>query len=372
MTSERERAANASPCAAARTILTFGIAAGLSVVVAIPSAAERYSARLLADVIRLEDAGTQTVVSIVPSVGDVAFSMTVKGQEILRFPFASVAEFRRQPALAGIPFMGPWANRLDEQAFYANGRKYSFNMALGNVRGAHPIHGLVSTTDRWRVVESKTDAKSAWTTSRLEFYRSPDWMAQFPFAHTVEVTHRLEDGVLEVATRIDNLSAEPMPVAIGFHPYFQLTDSTRDAWTIAIGARTEWLLSPDKLPTGGTRPIGRLFPDPSAIPLKEYDLDHVFGDLARDPSGRAVMALTGRRQKIEVVLGPNYRAVVVYAPSPAAPNPNGQNRNFVCFEPMAAITNALNLSQRGLYTDLQSIPPGGMWAERFWIRPDGF
>jgi aldose 1-epimerase len=38
--------------------------------------------------------------------------------------------------------MGPWINRLDEQAFYANGTRYPFDMALGNVRGAIPIHGF--------------------------------------------------------------------------------------------------------------------------------------------------------------------------------------------------------------------------------------
>ena len=32
------------------------------------------------------------------------------------------------------------------------------------------------------------------------------------------MTYRLRGGVLEVATSIVNLSAEPMPVAIGFHP----------------------------------------------------------------------------------------------------------------------------------------------------------
>ena len=127
-----------------------------------------------------------------------------------------------------------------------------------------------------------------------------------------------------------------MPVAIGFHPYFQLTDSPRDAWTISIGARTEWLLAPDKIPTGETRPIERLFTAPGAAPLKDYDLDHVFGDLIRDASGRAVMSVKGRSQRIDVAFGPNYRAAVVYAPSPDAPNPNAQNRNFICFEPMAS------------------------------------
>ena len=52
------------------------------------------------------------------------------------------------------------------------------------------------------------------------------------------MTYRLSDGTLEVETTIANMSAEPMPVSIGFHPYFQLTDSPRDEWTISLGART--------------------------------------------------------------------------------------------------------------------------------------
>jgi|KBSMisStandDraft_5_1062788.scaffolds.fasta_scaffold11972_6 aldose 1-epimerase len=339
---------------------------------AAPTAQGPYSVRRQDGVIQLEDARRQTIVSIAPAIGNLTFHMTVKGQEVLHFPYADLAAFKSRPGLAGIPFLAPWANRLDEQAFYANGKKFTLNMGLGNVRGAHPIHGFLSSTDRWQIVEAKSDANSSWVTSRLEFFREPEWMAQFPFAHTVEMTHRLQDGVLEIATRIHNLSAEPMPIAIGFHPYFRLTDSRREAWTISVAARTEWLLAPDKIPTGETRPIERLFPAPTAAALKDYDLDHVFGDLIRDASGRAVMSVKGASQRLDVVLGPNYRAVVIYAPSPDAPNPGGQDRNFICFEPMASITDALNLSQRGLYKELQSVAPGQTWEERFWVRASGF
>ena len=79
-------------------------------------------------------------------------------------------------------------------------------------------------------------------------------MRQWPFAHTVEITYRLADGVLEVVTAVENLSAEPMPVSIGFHPYFQLTDTPRDEWQVAVGAKTRWLLDARKLPTGETEP----------------------------------------------------------------------------------------------------------------------
>ena len=328
---------------------------------------QQYSADRTDDVVKLRDAKSETTVSILPSVGNVAFEMNIKGANVLRFPYASLDEFRKKPGLNGIPFLGPWANRLDEPAFYANGRKYNLNMELGNVKGNHPIHGFLSSAP-WQVVEARADDKSAWVTSRLEFFKQPTWMAQFPFAHTIDMTYRLENGVLEVRTLIQNLSAEPMPVSVGYHPYFQLTDSPRDDWTVSIAARTEWLLSPDKLPTGQTRPVEQLVPNPQQIRLRDFDLDHVFGELIRDAQGSAVMTVRGRSQKLDILIGPGYRAAVIYAPAPAG----GPNRNFICFEPMAGITNALNLAQRGLYNELQSIPPGGTWQESWWIRPSGF
>ena len=44
----------------------------------------------------------------------------------------------------------------------------------------------------------------------------------------------------------------------------------------------------------------------------------------------------------------------------------------MAFEPMVAITNALNLAQKGTYKDLQSIPPGESWEESFWVRTKGY
>jgi aldose 1-epimerase len=331
--------------------------------IAAPVSAQPYSARRNGDVVQLEDAKTQTVVSIVPAVGDVVFEMKVKGQNVLRWPYKSVEEFKTRPTLSGIPFLGPWANRLDQQAFYANGRKYAFDMELGNVRGAIPIHGFLASTNLWQVVEVKADSSSAWLTSRLDFYRQPMWMKQWPFAHTIEITHRLQDGVLEVGTTITNMSAEPMPVAIGFHPYFQLTDSPRDEWTIAIGARTHWLLAPNKVPTGETEPIEQLFHNPQAARLSEHNLDDVFGDLVRDARGRAVMSVAGKSQRLEVAVGPNYRSIVIWSPRTA---------DFICFEPMAGVTDAVNLAHQGLYKELQSISPGGTWRESFWVKPGGF
>lgn len=364
---------------------------------ALPPGAPTYDARRAGDIVRLEDRERQVVVSILTSVGNIAYDMSVKGQRILRFPFATVDEFRANPrGLHGIPLMAPWANRLDEQAFHANGTRYPFDMQLGNVNGATPIHGFMSRTDRWQVIEVGRDAHAAWLTSRLEAFRHPSWMKQWPFAHTIEMTYRLADGELEVRTTITNHAAEPMPVAIGYHPYFQLTDSPRREWTITVPARTRWLLSAQKLPTGETEAADSFFGGRTAA-LEDYNLDDVFSDLVRDERGRATASVEGRRQRIDVALGPKYKVLLVYSPNPegtgrgsqlppagstqvpppgrpATPAPANPlaTPNFVCFEPMVAVTNALNLAHRGAYRELQSIAPGASWQESFWVRASGF
>jgi len=348
------------PKALCALMLLAAYAAGLPKAGA--AAQARYAAIRTGDIVQLQDTRADIVVPVVTTLSN-AYEMVVKSQQVIRKTFSDLAEFRTRPGLNGVPLLAPFANRLDEQAFYANGRKYSFDMGLGNVRGAIPIHGFLTGAKDWRLVEAKADARAAWVTSTLDFYRNPQWMKQFPFAHTITITYRLQDGALEVRTRIDNLSNDPMPVAIGFHPYFQLTDSPRDEWMLSLDARSRWRLAPNLIPTGETEPIEQLYGDPGAITLKDRAFDDVFGDLTRDKDGRAVMSIRGKTQQLDVVLGPNYRAMVVYSP---------KTSNFVALEPMVGITDSMNLAHKGLYKDLQSIPPGGYWQESFWIRPRGF
>ena len=302
-----------------------------SMATAIPAGAQPYEARRNGDIVQLEDKASQTVVSIVTSVGNMAYEMKVKGHNILRFPFASIEDYKsRPPSRHGIPLLAPWGNRLDEQAFYANGKRYAFDMTLGNITGAVPIHGFMSLTDQWQIVELKHDGTAAWLTSRLDAYKQPAWMKQWPFAHTIEMTYRLAGGVLEVRTKVVNMSAEPMPVALGYHPWLQLTDSPREEWTITVPARTRWLLNWQKVPTGETEPTDAFFTNFKGA-LKDYNIDDVFTDLVRDAQGRVTATLKGRAQQIEVTQGPNYKAMIVYSPNPLGtgrgsqippPNPN--------------------------------------------------
>jgi aldose 1-epimerase len=386
----------------ALTLLAFALAApGLA------GAQTRYSVKTMGDVVRLRDTKTDTVVSVLTPVSN-AYEMVVKGENVIRMSLKSVDEMRARPGLNGVPLLAPFANRLDQQAFYANGKKYNFDMELGNVRGEIPIHGYLSGANAWKVVEAKADASGAWVTSKLDFYRNPQYMKQFPFAHSLTMTYRLADGVLEVRTRIDNLSVEPMPVSIGYHPYFQLTDSNRNDWTLNVGAKTHWLLNATKTPTGETEPAATFFGgDPHAVPMSRFatrEIDDIFTDLERDAEGRATVSFSGAKQSVAVILGPKFKTALVYStPAPPPPRPAGAppagarraapppvstgpavplsakndapappERGFVAIEPMVGITNAMNLAQTGAYKDLQSIAPGGSWQESFWIKPSGY
>ncbi len=314
------------------------------------------------DVVELHDAQSHTDVAVAISVGNMAYEFKVNGKNALWFPFASVGDFAKKPAFSGIPFLGPWANRIDASGYYANGKKYLLNPDLGNLqRGGDQlwIHGLLNYSKRWKVVEAVAGPDSAHVTSRLEFWKYPDLMAQFPFAHTIEMTYRLQKGRLAVETVIHNLSTDPMPLAIGFHPYFTLHDAPRDEWQVHLPVDEHLALDPKLVPTGERRKMD--LPDP--YPLQGHQLDDGFTGLRRDANGHSEFSVKGGKEQISVIYGPKYQVAVAYAPPGA---------KFICFEPMTAITNGFNLNHAGKYNELQSVAPGAEWRETFWIQTTGF
>jgi aldose 1-epimerase len=277
--------------------------------------------------------------SIDTSCGNNCHSLTYLGVEFIHTP----ADWK-PPALAGVPLLAPWANRIDGESYLANGWRYFLNSALGNLRydGNHlPIHGLLLFTDRWKVIRQD----SASVTSRLEFWRVPEWMAQFPFAHSIEMTHRLGGGSLEIKLAVENISEEPMPLCIGFHPYYRLEGSSRNEWRLKIPARQQMVLSEKTIPTGERKTI-----EPGWRNLAGESFDTVFTGL----TGEDFAVEDGARQ-LAVRFGAKYPVGVVYAPP---------EHDFVCFEPMTAVTNAFNSQDL-----LQHVPSGETWSESFWITP---
>ena len=68
-----------------KRILTLAVMLA-SVAAAVPAEAQQYAARRNGDIVQLEDQKNQIVVSIITSVGMIAYEMKVKGQDVLRGP----------------------------------------------------------------------------------------------------------------------------------------------------------------------------------------------------------------------------------------------------------------------------------------------
>ncbi len=315
------------------------------------------------EVVHLSDTTTGTEISILPGFGNRAYEMKVHGKNILYFPITDLSALRGGAGrgLNGIPFLAPWANRMASGGFWANDQWYAFNSKLPTVRvnqNGVAMHGMLSASPLWEVVEVKADANSARLTSRFQFWKYPELMANWPFAHEYEMTYRLTHGELEVSTRIMNRSTQPMPVAIGFHPYFNLPGVPRAESTVSIPARKH-VQTDSQLVATGELTANDLS---SQVSLKDHTFDDGFTDLVREANGQAIFSVQGGGKKIEVIYGPKYQVAVIYAPP---------KQEYVCFEPMASITNGVNLAHEGKYAQLQSVPPGGEWRESFWVRPSG-
>jgi aldose 1-epimerase len=334
---------------------------------AILSAASRYNAVKTTDgetvIIRLTDEARGVEVNIAPSVGYRAYELKVHGKNLLYFPGVITAYKKGgAPGLNGVPFLAPWANRMAGGGFWANDKHYVFNPNVGTVRidpNGIAIHGMLAGSPRWEVEKLAKNKVSASVTSKFDFWKYPDMMANWPFAQEYEITYTLTDGALEVATTIKNLSDSPMPVAIGFHPYFNIPDTPRSEETVHIAARMHVETDTRLVATGQLTSYSAS----EQVSLRDHTFDDGFTSLIRDGEGHATFSVQAGSKKIAVVYGPKYQVAVIYAPP---------RQNYICFEPMAAITNGVNLAHEGKYPDLQTVAPGASWQESFWIRFSGF
>lgn len=309
------------------------------------------------DVVRLRDDSRQASVSIVPSVGNIAYEFTVGDRGVLWTPYTSPAELKKNPVMGGIPFLAPWANRLSGDQYWVNGREHQIDSAIKNIRRdafGHPIHGLVLFAP-WTVIELTADESGATVTSRLSLSDRPDWVAQFPFPHTITMTHSLRDAQLTVRLQVANHAAEALPLSMGFHPYFSVPGGDRDKCQVRLPVRSHLMLTSEMLPTGEAEAWD---PD-NSFDLVGRSFDDGFTNLVRTADGEAILRAEGGGHSLEVGFGPRFQVAVFYAP-PGKP--------FLCFEPMTAITNAFNLAHEGKYDGLQQVAPGESWEEQFWIR----
>ena len=141
---------------------------------------------------------------IVVQQGFNLFSLVYKNIETIYFDKTLIENFQDRK-LAGIPFMHPWANRLDRDKIF--NRSFTMNDILNAVlyRDGNnlALHGLILKSDKWQIIDmSATDLKASCT-AKLAFNET-HLLDLFPFKHNIFITLELESEKLSQQTKIND------------------------------------------------------------------------------------------------------------------------------------------------------------------------
>lgn len=134
--------------------------------------------------------------------------------------------------MASFPLV-PYANRIADGRFAVNGTHYQLPLNFGD--HPHSIHGFGWQTN-WTA--KATSAASA------ELVQAHDGDAGWPWPYRAGQQVTLTPSALSMSLSVENVGDRPMPLGLGFHPYF----ATDAATTLRFDARSLWLSTPDMLP----------------------------------------------------------------------------------------------------------------------------
>ena len=274
---------------------------------------------------------------ICPALGNNCFAFRT-GEDVLEpVPFS---ELLARPTSYGIPLLFPFPNRVRDGAFTFRGDKFIVNPSR---------HGFVRDKP-WRVKESgASDVRGAWLVSSFDATDYQEQiLRQFPFPFRLEVTYNLFESRLSMEAVVKNIGDRAMPVGFGIHPYFR--KPTRGA--VTVPSEKMWQLC-DSLPTGKLLSVDGIYDLRSGKGLDGLSLDDIFTGIRKDADGSARCILedsaTGTQTIVEFSAR-QFPNVVVYTP----PAP----RQAICIEPNSCPTDAFNLQERGIESNVIALGAG--------------
>ena len=259
------------------------------------------------------------VAAYAPHVGMVCASLRHRGEELLG-QRQGLQAYAEKGSTFGIPLLHPWANRLQAWELEVLGRPVRLKGSPFVRADEHglPIHGMLAASPRWTVLELTPERLRA----TFEFDDAA-LLAAFPFPHRLELDVRLGPDALETRTTLTPTGEMAVPLAFGFHPYLRIPGVARADWEIGLPVRRRIVLDDRGLPTGDTEDV-----EPYTGPLGDLTFDDGYDRL--EPGEPFWVAGGGRR--LEVAFDAGYPVAQVFAPP---------GQELICFEPMAAPTNAL-------------------------------
>lgn len=275
--------------------------------------------------------------TITPAWGNNCWALDAHQPIMEIVPFEELAQ---RPTSYGNPILFPFPNRLRDGMFSFQGQRYVVDP---------PRHGMVRDKP-WSVVGTGvSEQEGAWITSQVEAAQFPEHiLKQFPFPFRLQVTYRLRNHTLHMETLAHNTGDRPMPMGLGIHPYFRRPQRG----TICVPAQRYWELA-DSLPTGKLLPVTGKYDLRQPGDVSTGTFDDIWTDLIADTEGMVRCTLHDQEHGLETTVAfaaTQFPHVVVFTtPAP---------RQAICIEPYTCPTDAFNLQERGIESNVIALQPG--------------
>jgi aldose 1-epimerase len=179
---------------------------------------------------------------VIPEVGTCVTDLTVKGVSVLN-AYQTPAEVDFNRWYKNLLLM-PFPNRMKDGKYEWGGQKYYF--FINDPVTDSALHGFVA--DKPMTLE-KAEAGAEEAMLQFSFTNDTSFDA-YPFPFRFIVTYRLSlaDG-FELELKVENTGDTSIPVGLGWHPYFQLSDKA-DAMVLQLPPCQMVGVDSQMLPTG--------------------------------------------------------------------------------------------------------------------------
>ena len=274
------------------------------------SPAPRTASETLGELYTLADTRTDNRVVIAPRRGALVTSWQVAGRELLYMDDSTLHDTTKN-VRGGIPVLFPSPGKLLSDTFAYKGR-------VGTDLKQHGFARLMP----WQVRESSTE------TLVLGLASDATTLTRFPWSFQAQLGFTVHGHALQLSFSLENTDSEPLPFALGYHPYFLIRESEKASVRIASKATQAF----DNVRK-------------QVVPFAGFDLTQPELDLhLLDHNSQECSLAWSDGSVLQLRADPELAVWVVWTLA---------GRDFVCLEPWSARGNALNTGH-----NLLTVEPG--------------
>ena len=272
--------------------------------------------------------------------------------------------FGNQVFKIGGAILLPYANRI-RGTLSPDGKSITANVAgqtvtlpanwSGNVPGAekHSIHGLMRRSKFEHVIQRNGPNDSAVNATLHAGDFDGHWLSDTD----VEVETTLSHEAFEMTVTAKNVGTTPLPIGIGWHPYFLLPSGNREQVRLHLPSQLRAVMNnyDDSFTTGRRVPVKGTaydFSAPGGVALGTQYLDDNYSNLEYGRDKTSVSEIIDPAAKYGLrltTLSPHITSIQVYAPP---------KKNFVAIEPQFNLPDPYNKDWGNVDTGMVTLEPG--------------